>query len=208
MQHTKLSVVVGLVMVLGSGCGGEEEPMSTSLPYPGASAGYGEMTDDGGDDEDDEDDEDEDEDEDDGNEETDGGGDPGGADDDTEPADDDDAATTGPADSGEPPPGDSGTPPPSDSGGTEDPGLMMCLDMAANDCEDCACMNCLSQLQACQADAGCVAIRMCAQQNGCTGIGCLGPCGSVIDANGGPFGPSAGLASTLSDCYTGACPGC
>jgi hypothetical protein len=49
---------------------------------------------------------------------------------------------------------------------------------------------------------------MCAQENMCTGIECLGPCGDVIEANGGPFGESAGLASTLSDCYEAACPEC
>ena len=113
---------------------------------------------------------------------------------------DDGAATSGP--SGESSGGGAG----SEGGG--DPALMNCLDMAASDCEECACNNCLTQLMACQQDPGCVAIRMCAQQNMCTGIECLGPCGDVIDANGGAFGPSAGLASDLSDCYTGACPGC
>jgi hypothetical protein len=69
-------------------------------------------------------------------------------------------------------------------------------------------MNCLAEVQACEMDPGCVEIRMCAQQNMCTGIECLGPCGTVIDDNGGPFGESASLASTLSDCYEGACPNC
>jgi hypothetical protein len=80
--------------------------------------------------------------------------------------------------------------------------------MAMDACEDCACNNCLPELMACQQDPGCVAIRMCAQEAGCTGIGCLEPCGDVINANGGAFGPSAGLASDLSDCYEAACGNC
>jgi hypothetical protein len=86
--------------------------------------------------------------------------------------------------------------------------LEMCLDMAADGCEECACENCLDEVTACQMDPGCVEIRMCAQENDCTGIACLGPCGDVINANGGPLGESAGLASALSDCYEGACADC
>jgi hypothetical protein len=121
---------------------------------------------------------------------------------------DPDPATSGPATTG--PAGDTGmvTVGDPDDGGSNDPAVQMCLDQATNECEDCACMSCLPQLQACEQDPGCVAIRMCAQQSGCTGIECLGPCGDVINANGGALGPSAGLASALSDCVEGSCPAC
>jgi hypothetical protein len=36
--------------------------------------------------------------------------------------------------------------------------------------------------------------------NMCTGIGCLGPCGMVIDMYGGVGGPSASLGLALSGC--------
>ncbi len=71
----------------------------------------------------------------------------------------------------------------------------------------CACQNCGCALEDCEDDSGCVAIRDCAQANGCSGIGCLGPCGDVINANGGVLGPSVGVASALSDCIEAAnCP--
>lgn len=127
--------------------------------------------------------------------------------------DDGPPVTTGPVDTGDDGPAETGDDGPVETGDgpaeTGDGGpAQECLDMAANDCEVCACENCLPQLQACQMDPGCVEIRMCAQENMCTGIECLGPCGDVIDANGGAFGESASLASDLSDCYEGACPGC
>lgn len=129
------------------------------------------------------------------------------------------AGTSGPADgSGDaPPPPDDGPAPgdgAADDGAADDAGgdaggpAAECLAQAVTECETCACTTCLSQLQACEQDPGCVAIRMCAQQNMCTGIGCLGPCGDVIDEHGGALGPSAGLASTLSDCVEGGCPAC
>lgn len=94
---------------------------------------------------------------------------------------------------------------PEPGAGTEgdDPEVAACIEEAANDCEICACNNCLDQLLACQGDAGCVEIRMCAQETGCTGLDCLGDCGDVIDGAGGPLGPSAALALMLSDCYDG-----
>ena len=105
-------------------------------------------------------------------------------------ADDDPPVTTGPADTGDEGPGDG-----EDTGNAEAPegsgggdALQMCLDMADDECEDCACMNCLAEVQACEMDPGCVEIRMCAQENMCTGIECRGPCGPVIEENGGPFG--------------------
>jgi len=205
----RISGMIVLSGILGMGvtaCGGDEDEMATSMAY--TTMGAGGLGSDSDDDDDDEEDDADDDDDDDGDDDDDAQpGDTGGDDDD----DDDDPGpmTGGPSDGGEMttgPMGDGGMPP--GDGGGGDPGLMECLDQAVNECENCACNNCLMQLESCEQDPGCIAIRMCAQQNMCTGLGCLGPCGDVIDANGGPLGPSAGLASTLSDCYEASCPGC
>lgn len=123
--------------------------------------------------------------------------------------DDEDEPGASSGDDDEPGPGDepsSGSssgdaPEPGNATDGEDPEVMACIEEAANDCEICACNNCLDQLLACQQDAGCVEIRMCAQETGCTGLDCLGACGDVIDGAGGPLGPSASQALMLSDCY-------
>lgn len=74
-------------------------------------------------------------------------------------------------------------------------------------CGNCACENCLEELQACQADEGCTAIRECAQANMCSGFDCLGPCGDVINDHGGPLGASGMLGLTLNNCIQDAnCP--
>lgn len=70
-----------------------------------------------------------------------------------------------------------------------------CKNQGAGTCApvlDCACANCACELGTCQADPGCVAIRECAQQMGCSGTDCLGPCGSVISAH--PDSTTAALA--------------
>lgn len=72
-------------------------------------------------------------------------------------------------------------------------------------CSDCACESCREQTEACRADAGCTAIRKCAQDNDCSGVGCLGPCGPTIDMHGGFGGPSAQLALDLSGCVEQSC---
>jgi hypothetical protein len=126
---------------------------------------------------------------------------------DTGPLDTGEATTS--ADTGEDTMADDGTGAATSGGPSDDTGALdTCLEMAVDACEQCACNNCLAELTACQEDPGCVEIRTCAQQAGCTGVGCLGPCGDVINANGGPLGQSAGLASALSDCYEGACANC
>lgn len=146
---------------------------------------------------------------------TQGGSDPAQDDSDDppgDPGDDSDASTTGSDDQTSGPASTSGaTPPPGDStdtnAGETGPGesdLDSCLDQATNDCEICACNNCLAELTACEADPGCVEVRMCAQETGCTGLGCLGPCGDVIDEAGGLGGQSVMLALQVSDCYEAA----
>lgn len=72
-------------------------------------------------------------------------------------------------------------------------------------CSDCACENCLEQTLACRADEGCRAIRKCAQDNNCSGVGCLGPCGPVINMYGGFGGMSAQLGLDLSGCVEEYC---
>lgn len=100
--------------------------------------------------------------------------------------------------------GDPGTE--SSTGEPVDP-VDMCLeDIEKGDaCGECACNNCLDELSACNADAGCTAIRECAQEAMCGGIDCLGPCGDTINENGGLAGASAGLALELSGCIDNNC---
>jgi hypothetical protein len=93
--------------------------------------------------------------------------------------------------------------------GSGDSVLEACLDIAANECEACGCNSCLDPLYACEEDAGCVAMRSCAQQSGCTDtISCYEACQSVIDQHGGAFGPSAALAGALSECMEASCAVC
>jgi hypothetical protein len=75
-------------------------------------------------------------------------------------------------------------------------------------CQTCTCDNCLSQWQGCREDPGCQEIRVCAQANMCTGLDCLGPCGEVINMNGGIGGQSSFLALELSACFNDLCEDC
>jgi hypothetical protein len=85
--------------------------------------------------------------------------------------------------------------------------VAQCLEMIdpGDACGECACMNCTDELAACQADEGCTAIRMCAQEAMCGGIDCLGPCGDTINEHGGLAGMSAMLAQTLGGCVADNC---
>lgn len=89
---------------------------------------------------------------------------------------------------------------------TGDP-LDQCLEQVnpGDPCGVCACNECLEELQACNEDAGCTAIRECAQEAGCGGIDCLGPCGDIIQMNGGPFGPSGMKAQAIGTCVDMQC---
>ena len=93
---------------------------------------------------------------------------------------------------------------PSTTGGDPVAACLMMID-PGDACGECACNNCLEDLQACQADEGCTAIRMCAQENMCGGIDCLGPCGATIDKYGGLGGKSAQLGLALSGCIDASC---
>lgn len=100
---------------------------------------------------------------------------------------------------------------PVDTGETTDPSggdpVEQCKMMAdpQTECSDCVCENCLEELQACQADEGCVAIRMCAEETGCTGFDCLQACGDVIDMYGGIAGESAMIGLQISMCLDQNC---
>ena len=96
-----------------------------------------------------------------------------------------------------------------DPGTTTDDPLMQCLDSVnpGDPCGECACTECLEELQICAEDAGCQAIRDCAQESGCGGIDCLGPCGTVIQMNGGPFGPAGMKAQAIGTCVDTQCQG-
>lgn len=90
-----------------------------------------------------------------------------------------------------------------------DPVLDACLEVAANECETCGCTQCLDMLHACELDAGCVQIRECAQQSGCTdATSCYEACEDVINANGGVLGDPAALAAELAECMETSCPVC
>src|SRR6185503_13561614 len=68
--------------------------------------------------------------------------------------------------------------------------LAACKAKAANNpkpaCANCACDHCLSALIACDANPKCVALRECAQQQGCCDEVCvLLKCGDALNAAGG-----------------------
>jgi hypothetical protein len=74
-------------------------------------------------------------------------------------------------------------------------------DAPANECEACTCKGCANEWEACVDDVGCAEIVACADKTGCSGIDCyLGACQSVIDQNGGLFGPSTSLAQGIASC--------
>ncbi len=104
---------------------------------------------------------------------------------------------------------DTGT---ADTGSSGESGgaLEICLGMIdeGDACGECACNECLPELSACEDDEGCTAIRMCAQEAMCSGLGCLRPCGDVIDANGGIIGMSAAIAQALGGCIDMSCDAC
>lgn len=103
--------------------------------------------------------------------------------------------------SGDDDPGD-----PSDSG-IPNP-VQECLDTASDSCQECGCNSCLAEFGACEADIGCVVIRICTENAMCSGVDCLGPCGDVINDNGGAFGEPLATLITLGDCMDAACDGC
>lgn len=116
--------------------------------------------------------------------------------------------------------GDDGVPPGGSTGGSSDDDppattgnggmdpVAECVADAVDACEACGCGNCLAPFDACQADAGCVAIRECATQADCAGIACAGPCGDTINDHGGVFGASLAILTTLGECMDAGCPGC
>lgn len=81
--------------------------------------------------------------------------------------------------------GTSDTEPPTTGAGddTGDPGGPgECLDLIDYaDASECMCTNCLSHIEACQADAGCVAMINCILETGCIGD-CSQQCASVINS--------------------------
>ncbi|MHC4836644.1 MAG: hypothetical protein ACYTF3_00435 [Planctomycetota bacterium] len=61
------------------------------------------------------------------------------------------------------------------------------------------------EISACEADPACDAVMDCAREAGCSGAGCLGPCGDAIDAAGGAFSDTVEMASAVSDCRDDQC---
>jgi hypothetical protein len=75
---------------------------------------------------------------------------------------------------------------------------------------DCSCEHCTEYLEECDASPECMAIVQCVADTGCGGgVACyIGPCGQVIDDNGGPYGEGASIATVLEECTSNAnCPG-
>ncbi len=84
----------------------------------------------------------------------------------------------------------------------------MCLERAVDTCQECGCRSCLAPLEACEAEPGCIEIRDCAEEAGCSGVRCAGPCGDVIREHGGVFGDAIEVLTELGDCMNAQCPGC
>lgn len=91
----------------------------------------------------------------------------------------------------------------------EDGRVQQCLDQveAGDRCGECACNHCIDELEVCEPDPDCRAIRECAHEARCTGIDCLGPCGEVINKHGGPFSESSKLAQAIGACVDRRCAG-
>ncbi len=53
-----------------------------------------------------------------------------------------------------------------------------------------------------------MAIVDCVLTAGCEGLACLGPCGGVINDNGGLTGAPLAAAQALGDCNEVPCEGC
>lgn len=78
----------------------------------------------------------------------------------------------------------------------------MMVDPPNDPCGNCACDNCLAELDACNQDEGCKAIRECAQETGCTDApSCFMLCGNVI----GMYPGSIGTAQNIADCINNNC---
>jgi hypothetical protein len=76
-------------------------------------------------------------------------------------------------------------------------------------CADCACDNCLAELQECEADPTCVALRTCAQANDCCDEICvLLNCGDELEAAGGVGGPGTNKVTAVRDCTEAASCNC
>jgi hypothetical protein len=81
-------------------------------------------------------------------------------------------------------------------------GVGECIKQFPDPCGSCLCTSCFDQLGSCIADFGCPAILDCIESTGCSGLGCYqtNTCKSIIDALGGPFGPSVQKAVQLYYC--------
>jgi hypothetical protein len=75
-------------------------------------------------------------------------------------------------------------------------------------CHCCVVQFCEPEGAACCNEPGCMAIVDCVRTAGCDGLGCLGPCGSVITANGGLGGAALAAAQTVGDCIEVPCADC
>ncbi len=72
----------------------------------------------------------------------------------------------------------------------------------------CVVQSCEAEGIACCNEPGCMAIAMCVFDSGCSGMECLGPCGQVIQDNGGIAGAPVAAAQAVGDCAEVPCAGC
>ena len=124
----------------------------------------------------------------------------------TEPPTTGDTSTTGADPSTTDVTATTGEPGTTSTGETGDP-LAQCLMMVdpGDMCGECVCTNCTMEFEDCQADMGCTKIFKCAQESGCSGADCVGPCGATINMYGGFMGESAAKAITLGMCVGNMC---
>ncbi|MBW2452909.1 MAG: hypothetical protein JRI68_00265 [Deltaproteobacteria bacterium] len=87
------------------------------------------------------------------------------------------------------------------------PGQAWELDLT-DPCMCCVVYNCEAEGTACCNEPGCMAIAMCVFDAGCSGMECLGPCGQVIQENGGITGAPVQAAQAVGDCVEVPCATC
>ncbi len=75
-------------------------------------------------------------------------------------------------------------------------------------CICCTIQFCETEGNACCNEPGCMAIVDCVMTSGCEGFGCLTPCGTVINDNGGLSGAPLAAAQAVGDCTEVPCTGC
>lgn len=84
----------------------------------------------------------------------------------------------------------------------DQPTEAQCDAVFPDECANCACDECYSDLDSCLDDFGCLAIFNCVTSRSCSGLDCYQPetCQGVIDSFGGLYGNSANLLFNVIEC--------